>query len=261
MPVNQLWIRRGVHILVIGLFMMMFHVVSKSALQEDRTFTINVNDPRPLASAIQELEKRYEWVITYEDPPYIYTGDIEDVTMTVRKDFDLTKRALVPRGGTFNFQYVVPATAGAPDEPAVLSRLLEAYHLSGYPGVFRVTRTGGVFHVVPSESRNRLGQFEPRVSLLNANISITGGERTALDMLQAVTDAVSRLGVARVLLGTVPLNLLTQIRVQGSASNESARAVLLRTLEATSRKVSWRLLCSPGPSPECGLNSHFVGNR
>src|SRR5437879_2804770 len=53
--------------------------------------TITVNDPRPLAAAITELELRHGWVITYEDPPYEYAADVRDVTGVVRKDSDLSK--------------------------------------------------------------------------------------------------------------------------------------------------------------------------
>ena len=42
--------------------------------------TITVQNPRPVAKAIEELETRYGWQITYEDPPYVYYGDLTDVT-------------------------------------------------------------------------------------------------------------------------------------------------------------------------------------
>jgi hypothetical protein len=44
--------------------------------------TLTVQDARPVAKAIQELENRYGWRITYEDPPYIHNSDITDVTET-----------------------------------------------------------------------------------------------------------------------------------------------------------------------------------
>src|SRR3984893_19497801 len=44
--------------------------------------TLTVQDPRPVAAAIQELEKRYGWQITYEDPPYVHYSDLTDVSDT-----------------------------------------------------------------------------------------------------------------------------------------------------------------------------------
>ncbi len=45
--------------------------------------TITVQSGRPVGEAIEELEKKYGWEITYEDPPYVHYSDIVDVT-----DFD-----------------------------------------------------------------------------------------------------------------------------------------------------------------------------
>ena len=45
-----------------------------------------VTPGRPVADAILKLEPLYGWAITYEDTPYVYDGDIEDVTSRVRKD-------------------------------------------------------------------------------------------------------------------------------------------------------------------------------
>jgi hypothetical protein len=48
--------------------------------------TLTVQDPRPVAKAIQELDKRYGRQITYEDPPYSRYSDMPDVTLQYRKD-------------------------------------------------------------------------------------------------------------------------------------------------------------------------------
>jgi hypothetical protein len=259
MRANKLMVRRGVQFLLLLGLILACDVSSNAAPQNNQTFTINVYDPRPLASAIQALESRFGWIITYEDPPYVYSGDFEDVTKVVRKDYDPTKpKVLVPRWGAFNFEYTIPAAVREPDELALLQRLLDEYHHSGNPGVFRLVRTGSIFHFVPSESKNSLGVFEVRRSILDANISILDGERRALDMLKAITDAVSQPGGPRVGVGTVPLNLLMQVRIQGGATNEIGRTVLLRTLEATNRKLSWSLFCDAAPVRACALNVYAV---
>jgi hypothetical protein len=242
-PVAQLAVVTGALIGIDG--------TPSKAWQGDQTSTISVNDPRPLAQVIEELEKRYGWVITYEDPAFFYPSDIEDVTLSVRRDGRTEPRVLVPRGGPFNFQYPVSAGNSAQDQSATLAKLVQDYNRSGHPGVFRVIQTGTVFHVVPLETRNANGQFVPRRSLLDVNISIADRERTALEMLREITNAVSQLGGAKVGVGTVPLNAMILTRVQDGTAGESARTVLLRTLEAVHPKLSWRLLCTPGPMPEC----------
>jgi hypothetical protein len=229
---------------------------SSGASQDDQIITINVNSGRPLASVIEQIEKRSGQVITYEDPFYLYAADIEDVTLAVRRDGRTEPRVMVPRGGPFFFRY----PAAARDQLVVLERLIQEYSLSGHPGVFRLIRTGDVYHVVPSERRNFTGAFEPHASLLDANISVPVGDRTALEMVKAITEAVSSPGVARIAVGTVPLNAMIRTHIQGGAIAESARTALLRTLDAIHSQLSWQLFCDPGPTPVCALNVHDIGH-
>ncbi len=225
------------------------------ASQGDQTVTISVNSGRPLASAIEEIEKRFGRVITYEDPFYLYAADIEDVTLAVRRDGRTEPRVLVPRGGEFSFRY----PAAAPDPSVALERLIEEYNLSGHPGAFRLITTRDAYHAVPSEVRNPAGVFEPHASLLDVNISVPAGDRTVLEMVKAITEAVSSPGIARVVVGTVPINAMSQTHVQRGATAESARTVLSRTLGAIQAPLSWKLFCDPGPTPTCALNVHNIG--
>jgi hypothetical protein len=225
--------------------------------QRQNETAISVTDPRPLARAIETLEARYGWVITYEDPRFVFPGDIEDVTLSVRRDGRTAPKVLIPRGGEFNFQYPT-ARGAAPNESRLLQQLLNEYHLTGHPGVFRLAQTDGVFHVIPHESRNSEGRFVTLASLLDARISIPEGDRSAFGMLGLISEAVSKSAAATLTVGTVPLNVMMQTRVQGGANNESARTVLLRTLAASNQKLSWKLLCGPGETPECALNIHVV---
>ncbi|MGE5359640.1 MAG: hypothetical protein ACM3NQ_11530 [Bacteroidales bacterium] len=223
----------------------------------DQALTVSVDDPRPLARAVQALEERHGWVITYEDPPYVDRQEIADVTASVRKDRSSQPKVLIPRGGPFAFTYSVSGR-GEPDELPVLRGLLEAYASTGYAGVFALVQTGTAFHVVPAMSRNSSGVLETRQSMLDAKISLADEDRTVYGMLEAITGAVSLSTGIKLWTGTVPLNLFGQLHVRGGASNETARTVLLRTLASTGRKFSWRLLRGPQPSGWNVLNVHAV---
>ena len=122
------------------------------AQQQNETATISVTDPRPLARAIETLEAHYGWVITYEDPRFVFPGDIEDVTLSVRRDGRTAPKVLIPRGGEFNFQYPT-ARGAAPNESRLLQQLLNEYHLTGHPGVFRLAQTDGVFTLFRTKAR------------------------------------------------------------------------------------------------------------
>ena len=213
--------------------------------------------PRSLRS--KESEERRASVDrdadVYRDPRLV--ADIRDVTQAVRKDYDQSKpRVLVPGGGALTFNYSVD-TLGNADALSVLPALLNSYHLSGNPGVFRLLRTGTMFHVIPAMSNNAQGALESRQSLLDVSITVDNGNGTALQALENILGAVSQSTRTSVTVGTVPLNLLVQTKVNRGAVKESARAVLMRTLAATNRALSWRLLCQPRAN-SCAFNVHVV---
>jgi hypothetical protein len=211
--------------------------------------------------AIEALENRFGWTVTYEEAPLLYRGDAVDVT-AYRKVQDRTKPPLLaPRGGPFTF--VTSYSAGqSPME--LLEALLQQYHATGYPGVFRVLRTGDVFHVVLTMRKNAKGVLEAQQPLLDVPVTIADTERSAGGTIEAVLAEIRRTTGASVYPGTTPLNLLGETRVQLGATNESARGVLVKVLETTSRvtapplKLSWKLMCSLSPS-ECFLNVDVVG--
>ncbi len=254
---NQL--RVGLRVLLLLALVFSVSAGSNRGRQSGQALTINVVGPRPLAVAVRDLEQRYGWIVTYEDPPYVYEGDVEDITRLVARDYRPTTPKLVgPRSGVFVFDYVVPRGMATPDPAVLLRELVEAYNVSGSAGAFALTRTGRVFHVVPAASRDSAGTVRPRLSILDTKITIPDGERNALGMIESIRDAVNQSKGTAIIIGTVPLNLLARVRLRQGAHNESARAVLLRTLEATGRKLSWQLLNDGTSAASYGLNIHGV---
>jgi len=98
---------------------------------QSTTETLSISASRPIANAVETLERKYGWVITYEDPEYQNLSDFKDVTAAVRPaaSFSDTReeRVIVPRGGMLNFKYSV--TNGKPTEDVthLLVRLLKSY--------------------------------------------------------------------------------------------------------------------------------------
>ena len=226
-------------------------------LAAGQTEQITITSGRPLAAIALELERRHGWIVTYEDPPYEFEGDVDDVTGIVRRDFSRPNlKVLVPRAKSFTFEY----GNGREEVNAarVLPTLLEEYHRTfSTVSTFRLLQTGDVFHVVPQASAGRDGNPVNRRAALNTRISIEDSERNGLDLLQEIAKAVSRGSETPIELGTIPVNLFVGTRIRGGARDEVARSVLLRTLSATGVRLSWRLLCQPGLR-QCALNVHAV---
>ncbi len=230
----------------------------ETQVEQRRVVSLSLDRVRPLAEAIETLEKRFGWIITYEEPLYVYSGDIVDVTASVRRDGRLSPRIMSATGIPFNFEYDIPPERAEPDEETLLRALLDQYHLSGNPGVFSVAHSAYAYHVVPSRIKNSSGVFERYHAALDTNISVPAGGRTVYEMVEAIVRAATAATAVNMGVGAIPTNLFFQTRLERSAATtESARAVLLRTLLATHRKLSWQLLCDPGYKG-CALNIHMV---
>jgi hypothetical protein len=70
--------------------------------------------------------------MTYEDPRYVYSGEIKDVTLSVRRDLDKympgeAPRVLIPRGDTLTFDYDVTSDTNRPSYRKAAGRRLSVY--------------------------------------------------------------------------------------------------------------------------------------
>jgi hypothetical protein len=196
---------------------------------------VTINDPRPIDRALEFLQWKYGYVVTYEDPRYQYGGDLIDIS----RDATARIRTLVPVGGAVSFS-VPTQVSGSRTLGSVLDQLLQAHAALQKGGHFRVLEEGGVFHVVPAEVQDHDGNWQPQVPVLD--LAITIPKLTNADgimMLRAICEALSNADGRPVLVGTIPLNLLSQHHGDLEANTEVARAVLLRALALSSPSLSW----------------------
>jgi hypothetical protein len=212
---------------------------------------LSVTDARPVAKALEELERRYGWVITYEDPVYDSTEAI-DVTAQVRKDGGRNgePRVLIPKGGPLSITYEVDPNTKLPlDRDAVVQKVLDANQPAGSVARFRLEREkdGHMLHVIPTVNKTSAGELVPHTSVLDAVISLSQGDRTRLQTMDALCDAISQATQTKVEVGSAPLNLFMAQRDQEGVFNQKARDVLVQMLKRTRSRanLSWRLLYGP----------------
>jgi hypothetical protein len=230
--------------------------VARSAAQSAKDY-VAVDNPRPLAKAIEVLERRYGWIVTYEDPRVENSADLEDVTAAVRNSPG--PRVLIPKGSAFTFVYDKPILENNAQAGPILAALLTTYSTSGNPGEFRLLTSGNVYHVVPHAVRNRAGQVVAQESVLDSRISLRMKDQSIEDVVTQILAAVSDQAGVRLQHGATPRNLLLQTRVDVEASREPARDVLVRVLAAAPRPLSWRLFFDPGLRIYA-FNVHFAHN-
>ncbi len=208
--------------------------------------TITVQDARPVAKAIQELEKRYGWRITYEDPPYSHSSDMPDVTPSVQEGSSVApgaNRVLGPKAAILSF----PLPATNQDELSTVEAVVNIYNESHRRFEFAVVRGARLLHVVPRKVTGLSGNLEPVKPVLDTVITIEPRERTAIALLEEICKKVSIATNTDVDLGTVPMNMLAQTKTSIGGSGRTARSILEQLIVETGARLSlsWRLLYGP----------------
>jgi len=193
--------------------------------------TITVQGGRPVDKAIQELEKRYGWRITYEDPPYSHYSDISVVTdlrlpaVPVQSPSQLQslqgKSRLVPKGGSLSF--TLPSAD--PDKLGAVEALVNSYNASRGGKVFAVERGTGLLHVVPRQKTGSSGTLEPVTPILDTVITVEPKERTAAALIEEICKKISIATNTDVALGSGPLNMLVQTKTSIGGSGKTARSI------------------------------------
>jgi len=221
----------------------------------DGTLRVRVNDARPLARVLDELEQLCQCVITYED---VRLSDKRDLVQVPAGQAGEAP-TWMPRGGPFEFSYDGIVTLVHQRVPGVVSALLHRYNGTNYPGRFALTVTGTVFHVLPARTSDRHAGMRPGVSLLDSTIQFESTVRTMGDALDAVKDALTEVTGENVLLA-LPPSLVEHRRLVVGANSEPARDVLLQILAASRYRLSWRLLYDASMQTYT-LKIHAVSNR
>ena len=189
--------------------------------------TLTVQGGRPVDKAIQELEKRYGWQITYEDPPYIHYSDITDVSdndwpgvpvqspsqLQLARESGAHHRTLVPKGASLTF--TLPS-AGA-----------------------------GLLHVVPRKARGLSGNLELVKPVLDTLITIEPRARTSYELLEEVLKKISVATNANVVIGVGSENMLDNTKTSIGGSGKTARSILEQWILEDGSSLSWRLFYGP----------------
>jgi len=215
------------------------------------TESIDVNDSRPLAAALQALEKKYGLAITYEDPVYANFSDLQDVTPPVvgRPVVDTSHRVFVPKGGEFHFHYAVENGKPVEDTHSLLRRMLTEYAGVGKPAFEvqeRTTKYWPEWHVFLTEVRATNGDVVPGAALLDNIINIPNRKRTYTEMFGEILEQVSIVSGYRVMVANYPMNYFYALRnheADYGADHRPARDALAELLGPS---FVWYLFHVPG---------------
>jgi hypothetical protein len=213
---------------------------------------------------LDQIRKQQKLPVTYEDPKYSNSADIEDVTAEVARDPVQAERSghrtLIPKGRAISFAYAPKDFASSQQAEAALARMLHEYRMLGGP-TFTVMSEGVRLHVVPVDVLDAAGNRARQGSILDTVVSVPGGPRDGGELLQAICDEVKKQTGYGIGVGpSLPSNGLAQYRTTEGIDSMSARSAIERVLDKSSRPGSfaWDLYYDPGDK-SYGLNFSYVG--
>lgn len=240
-------------VLTVVLFMSISLALAGRAHSQAPPTTLEIKGPRPVLQAVMDLESKYGYAITYEDPRYVYDGDLQDVTKQRRDLYrwpsGKAPKTVVPLGGKLTV--TLPASASIDESTMyeLLQQIAEAWFDSDKGGGhFRVEREAGVFHVVPTETRDADGTWQGTESLLAGPISLASEPRTEREVIKAIGDAISvaaGVRVVAVLNSGFVFGPPERAQYILSAEAEPASNVLMRAIQMIKKNLSWYLWYDP----------------
>lgn len=214
--------------------------------QTEKGLHITANSPRPLAQVLDALQRKYGWQINYEDPQYVYGGDLTPLPAANAHPSDPASQVRVPNGGAFTLDLPVALAPPMPDEAKALNAVVDAYNQSGNPGRFELRKESEQnFDVVGTGARQEKGRMSEQAVVLDAPITLAEQPRSAVDTIDLIFQQVSQASHIEVALGVSPRSLLAGSKVTVGGTKVAARVLLARTLAGTNRTLYWRMLFNP----------------
>ena len=239
------WARRFFYLLTVALLTGP-RVGATTLSGQDR---ITIDDARPVKAAVAQLEQKYGWIITYEDPPFVHPDDLDDLTVGPSGG----KRALTPKRRRLVVE-LPPGTSATQRNRSVVQAVLDANETSNPSQRFQLLESDLGFHVIPGFARNQSGQVSHVAAVLDTRVTMQVTDVPALDVLNELCLKLSGPGNPRIDLGTMPGGLLRTRRVTVAITNAAARDVLVEVLRQLGVPLTWRLLYSPSAPQAYFLN-------
>ncbi len=201
-----------------------------------------VDGARPLDSAAITLAQEFGIAVSVEDPPYVFRDDIKDVPAEVARTPNQRQRVLAPKGGRLEVRFALNSDGLPRDLPGLLRDLVAAANTQ-FPFAYRVDRAGARFTLVPTRTRDALGQVTEIMSLMDRRVTIPPGVRSIAESARLMAEALSaqtgrRVDCCQAYVAGIPWGM-AEIAFQ--ATDEPARNVLTRLIAAASPDRSDRV--------------------
>ncbi len=181
-----------------------------------------------LGYVFEELEKRYGFGITLEEPALVSAEDLREFHIPANSRGP-ARMVWAPRLRPFHFQYTTVNGKPQEDTTSLIRRLLSVYAAQGGP-VYdvreRMTPNGPLWSVVPIKVRNWSGKFADAPDVLGTPISIPKANRGFTASIVEICKQLQLAGY-QILPGSVPLSGVMR---EFGVDNQPARDALAELL-------------------------------
>ncbi len=205
-----------------------------------------VDAPRPLDLAGATLARQYGIIINSEDPEYLYSGDMKDVTAETVRTSRPGVRVFIPQGGRLEVPFAAKLDGSPQDVRGLLQAIVDAANAQ-FPFAFRLAVDGNAYTFIPTRTRDTNGQIVDVPALLDRKVSIPPATRPLFEHANLMSQSLSaqtgfHVGCCQVGIGGYPWGMEQQLF---GADNEPARSVLMRLIRSV--KGNWRYFqrCDP----------------
>lgn len=196
-------------------------------------------DHRPLAALADELEKRFGFAVNYEDPPYPWARDLEDVSTPQQRAQSPGYQLMAPKKS--KVAIVEPDSSNLATLALALQEAITSARSTGAPGGFVLNTRNESFDLVPNQAMDENGTARSVDSILLTKVSIPYSRKSVPEHIEEILATLGKLRGVRIQLGAALFR--PSLQVDFGVNHVSARDALGQLLSsATKAPISYRLL-------------------
>jgi len=207
---------------------------------------------------VKTLAEHYGICVNSEDPLYLFSGDMKDVTDAVARTKQPGLRIFVPRGGHLEAHFAVNRDGWPADVRSMLQSVLDAANAQ-FPFAWRLDEDADCYTFVPTKTRDAQGHVIDSPALLDRKIDIPAGYRRIYEHAELMSKTLSaqtgfRVGCCQGVVAGIPWGMQS---IDFEAHDEPARSVLRRLIRATGGRYYYLERCDPavpGRQTWCAVN-------
>lgn len=172
----------------------------------------DVASGRPLGEALIALAEQRKCIITYEDPLFQHSSELERLHPGAKK--------FLPKTRTLSYTYEKNQS-----DFDIIQGLIDEYHQRGYAGRYKLIKEIEIFNVVPIQNKTQKGQWVIYESVCNKPITISLENTTIPDSFNAICIAVSKASPYKIFMDHNTVAAFRGISFSGEYKQEITRNI------------------------------------